>query len=122
MAEIEARQLAKADPTDSDAQAIAAWAATMAGEAALDVLRAAVPLLDKAINGDSSCERAVYYRGMLHKRLGNSVASYRDFTRVVQLNPKHVDAQREVRISEMRARKGSGEHATGALISKAKKK
>ena len=40
----------------------------------------------------------------------------------MHLNPKHVDAQREVRIFEMRARKGSGEHALDALISKVKKK
>lgn len=62
-------------------------------------------------------------RGMIHKRLGNSAGAFRDFSRAVQLEPKHLDAQREIRIFEMRARKGSGEHALDALIaSKAKKK
>ncbi|MDB5212783.1 MAG: DnaJ-class molecular chaperone CbpA [Myxococcaceae bacterium] len=121
-AEAASRQLASADPDDSEAQALVAWASTLAGEASEDTLRAALPMLDRAVNRDRQCERAHYYRGMVHKRLGGNAAAFRDFTRVVNLNPKHVDAQREIRIFEMRARKGSGEHALDALISKAKKK
>lgn len=121
-AEATSRQLASADPDDSEAQALVAWATTLAGEASEDTLRAALPMLDKAVNGDRQCERAHYYRGMVHKRLGSNAAAFRDFTRVVSLNPKHVDAQREIRIYEMRARKGSGEHPLDALISKVKKK
>lgn len=121
-AEVTSRQLATGDPDDSEAQSLVAWATTLAGEASEDTLRAALPVLDRAVNRDRHCERAHYYRGMVHKRLGNNAAAFRDFTRVVSLNPKHVDAQREIRIYEMRARKGSGEHPLDALISKAKKK
>jgi curved DNA-binding protein CbpA len=121
-AEAASRQLASADPDDCEAQALVAWASALGGEASEETLRAALPLLDKAVNGDRQCERALYYRGMVHKRLGGSAAAFRDFARVVSLNPKHIDAQREVRIFEMRARKGSGEHALDALISKVKKK
>ncbi len=121
-AEAASRQLASADPDDCEAQALIAWASALGGEASEETLRAALPLLDKAVNGDRQCERALYYRGMVHKRLGGSAAAFRDFARVVSLNPKHIDAQREVRIFEMRARKGSGEHALDALISKVKKK
>jgi curved DNA-binding protein CbpA len=121
-AEATCRQLLSADADDCEAQALAAWASTLAGEASEETLRAALPILDKAVNGDRQCERAHYYRGIVHKRLGANAAAFRDFTRVVSLNPKHVDAQREIRIFEMRARKGSGEHALDALISKTKKK
>jgi curved DNA-binding protein CbpA len=121
-AQAASRQLASADPEDSEAQALVAWATTFAGEAPEDALRAALPMLDKAVNRDRHCESAHYYRGMVQKRLGNNAAAFRDFTRVVSLNPKHVDAQREIRIYEMRARKGSGEHPVDALIAKAKKK
>jgi curved DNA-binding protein CbpA len=121
-AEATSRQLASADPDDSEAQALVAWATTLAGEASEESLRAAMPMLDKAVNRDRHCERAHYYRGMVHKRLGSNAAAFRDFTRVVSLNPKHVEAQREIRIYEMRARKGSGEHPLDALISKVKKK
>jgi hypothetical protein len=47
---------------------------------------------------------------MAHKRLNNVPAAFRDFSRALQLNPKNIDAEREVRIFAMRARKGSGEH------------
>jgi curved DNA-binding protein CbpA len=121
-AEAASRQLASVDPDDCEAQALVAWASTLAGEASEETLRAALPMLDKAVNGDRQCERAHYYRGMIHKRLGGTAAAFRDFVRVVSLNPKHIDAQREVRIFEMRARKGSGEQALDALLSKVKKK
>jgi curved DNA-binding protein CbpA len=115
------RELANADPDDVDAQALAAWASTHAGEAPEDTLRSALSLLDRSVHRDQSCERAFFFRALLHKRVGNHAAAFRDFTRVVHLNPKNVDAQREIRIYEMRARKGSGEHALDAMI-KAKKK
>ena len=121
-AEQTARHLVDHDPDDTEAQALVAWAATSAGEAAEETLRALLPELDRVVKQDTYCERAYFYRGVFHKRLGNGAAAFRDFTHAVRLNPKHVDAQREIRIFEMRARKGSGEHALDVLISKAKKK
>ena len=121
LVEEEAKKLTNADPDDAEAYAFTAWAQSNAGEAGEETLRAALPLLDKAVLRDRDCERALFYRGMFHKRLGNLAAAFRDFTRVQQFNPRHVDAQRELRILEMRARKGSGEHALDALI-KGKKK
>ena len=122
IAEALARSLSDADADDAEAHALVAWAMASGGEATEELLRKALPLLDNAVHREADCERALFYRGVLNKRLGSSVAAYRDFNRVVQVNPKHVDAQRELRIFEMRARKGSGEHALGQLISKAKKK
>jgi curved DNA-binding protein CbpA len=120
LAEASARRLVEADEDDADALALVAWATALAGEASEDTLRAALPQLDRAVSRDRDCERALYYRALLHKRLGDNVRAFRDFVRVVQLNPKHTDAQREIRIYEMRARKGSGEHAISALINKKK--
>jgi curved DNA-binding protein CbpA len=122
MAEEASQQLVNDNADDAEAMAIAAWATTFAGEASEETLRAALPALDRAVARDRDCERALFYRGILHKRLGSRAAAFRDFARVVNLNPRHVDAQREIRIFEMRARKGSGEHALDALISKTKKK
>lgn len=111
----ESQSLLDADADDAEAMAIVAWLRASAGEGDEDAFRAALPLLDKAVNTDRTCERASYYRGVVHKRLGNVPAAFRDFTRVVQLDPHHIDAQRELRIIEMRARKGSGEHALDAV-------
>lgn len=109
-AHVEAQALRDASPEDADAVALLAWTTTQGGEAPEDTLHAAITQLDRAVYGDRYCERAYWYRGLLQKKLGNAQAAHRDFTRVVQLAPKHVDAQREIRIHEMRQRKGSGEH------------
>jgi len=119
VAEETAKHLVAIDGDDADAMALAAWAIAEAGEASEEVLRAALPAFDKACRTDTYSERAHFFRGVVHKRLGSRAAAFRDFTRVMQINPKHVDAQREIRIFEMRARKGSDEHA---LIQKSKKK
>ncbi|AKV04245.1 DnaJ-class molecular chaperone CbpA [Labilithrix luteola] len=121
-AQEEARMLAESDAEDLEAQALLAWAMAWAGDAAPEVLTSAIAALDKAVHKDRYCERAYFYRGMLHKRLGNTATAARDFARTVQINPKHVDAAREVRLFEMRARKsGSGEHMLGFGKNKAKK-
>lgn len=104
-AEGESRSLAEADPEDGDAQALLAWSIAQAGEASDHALKTALSLLDSAVNRDHQCKRAYYYRATLQKRLGNAQFALRDYQRVIQLDPGHVDAKREARILEMRMRK-----------------
>lgn len=104
-AEEDSRSLAEADPEDGEAQAFLAWSTARAGEGGPDELKTALGLLDKAVNRDGKCLRAYLYRAMLHKQMGNTLPSLRDYQRVVQLDPGHVEAKREVRILEMRLRK-----------------
>ncbi|HVJ88587.1 MAG TPA: J domain-containing protein [Labilithrix sp.] len=110
------QELIDANRDDAEAHATQAWAETRGGEATEEELRAALAKVEKAIHLDRTCDQALYYRGLLHKRLDNVPAAFRDFARVVQLNPKHTEAEREVRIFAMRARKGSGEHKLGAIL------
>jgi curved DNA-binding protein CbpA len=98
----EAKKLVNRDTEDSEAQAVLAWASCAGAEGAEALVRAALPLLDRAVNRDTQCVRAHFYRGMVNRRLGNLQHAYRDFARTVALDPKHVDATREVRIYEMR--------------------
>lgn len=116
VAETASRELVAENKDDHEARAIAAWASTFAGESSEEALRAALPVLDRVISNDRDGARALYYRGVLHKRLGNLAGAFRDFSRCAQLEPKHLEAQREIRIFEMRARKGSGEYALSSLI------
>jgi hypothetical protein len=104
------------DSDDTEAIAFHTWASVRAGEAPEDELRAALTRLDRAVNVDRTCDQAIYHRGMVHKLLGNPPSAIRDFARAVQLNPKHVAAERELRIFAMRVRKGSGEHKLIAPI------
>lgn len=104
------------DTDDSEAMAIQAWATTRGGEATEEELRAALTKMDRAVNIDRTNDAAVFHRGLVHKRLGNVPASFRDFARALQLNPSHTAAEREVRILAMRVKKGSGEHKLIAPI------
>ncbi len=105
------QEMIDANGEDAEALAIQAWASIRGGEDATEeVLRATLARIDKAVNLDRTNDQAIYHRGLIHKRLGNNQSAIRDFARTVQLNPKHVDAEREVRIYAMRAKKGSGEH------------
>jgi predicted TPR repeat methyltransferase len=93
----------------------------------LDATLDRVAMLDTAISLSATCERAWFYRGMLLKRAQREDAAYRDFKRVTELNPRNVDAARELRIFEMRKGKappapestsGKGEGLFGRLFKK----
>jgi hypothetical protein len=63
-------------------------------------------MLDRAIAISERCERAFFWRGMLKKRLGKAESAYNDFRRAVDLNPRNIDAAREVRLHQMRRGQG----------------
>ena len=52
--------------------------------------------------------RAACYRGVLLKRSGRLERAIRDFRLAAQVNPKNIDAVREVRLYEMRKGKAGG--------------
>lgn len=118
-----ARELSAETPTDAEAIALEAWATARGGEVPEEELRAALVQMDRAVNADRANAQAVFYRAMVHKRLGNVPAAFRDFARAMQINPQHAEAEREVRAFAMRTRKlGSGEHALDGLGDKLAKK
>lgn len=63
-----------------------------------------IQILDAVIEKEPQYERALYYRGVLQKRAGRYDKAMRDFKLVAELNPKNLDAVREVRLHEMRRR------------------
>jgi curved DNA-binding protein CbpA len=67
-----------------------------------------IKLLDGVLAKEPSYERAIYYRGVLLKRSGRVDKALRDFKRAVELNPKNIDAVREVRLNDMRKRSQPG--------------
>jgi cytochrome c-type biogenesis protein CcmH/NrfG len=80
-----------------------------------------IQMLDEVLRGDPQYERALFYRGTLLKRSGKSDKAMRDFRLAADLNPKNLDAVREVRLFEMRKRDQKGEaggDAQGGLFGK----
>jgi curved DNA-binding protein CbpA len=65
-----------------------------------------IGMLDEVLRGDPRYERALFYRGTLLKRSGRLDKALRDFRLAAEMNPRNLDAQREVRLHEMRKRDG----------------
>jgi curved DNA-binding protein CbpA len=102
-AEAFCRKAVEADPTQADYHAFAAWLAALKPEnQSPGKTLECVAILDRAIALSDRCERAFFWRGMLHKRLGKPIAAFKDFRRAAELNPRNIDAAREVRLYRMR--------------------
>ena len=88
--------------------ALYAWIdATKPQNTTVEETRKRIAMLDRACRLDDTFADAFHWRGQLHKRIENHSAAMRDFRKVVELNPKHLEAVRELRVYEMRIRRNS---------------
>jgi tetratricopeptide (TPR) repeat protein len=102
-AETLCRKALDLDPTQPDYHALLAWLIALKPESqTVEKTKASIQILERAIGMSERCEKAFFYRAMLYKRLGKGDAAVRDFKRVVNLNPRNIDAAREVRLYRMR--------------------
>ncbi len=103
-AESFARKALTADPGQSEYIAFVAWIEAMKPEnQPVEPTRRFIETLGEAIKLNPNSERAYFYRGMLNKRVDQHAAAIKDFKRVAEINPNHVDAAREVRLHYMRS-------------------
>jgi tetratricopeptide (TPR) repeat protein len=107
-AEALCRRAAELDSVPPEYTAMLAWLEALKIEnQGPEATLARIRLLDQAISKNPRLERAYFYRGMLYKRINNLHAAVRDFRESAELNPRNLDAVREVRLFEMRKSKGS---------------
>lgn len=105
-------------PDDPEVQSLAIWIEAHKPENNTpEKTQALISKLNRILVMNSESVTAHYYRGELNKRAGNTAAALRDFQHVVELNPNHVEAIREIRLHNMRSR-GSG--LFGAVLGKRK--
>ena len=110
-AEKYARRAFDADPTDPDYAALHVQlllAKRGEGEATHDL----IALLDAALEKRDNSERALFLRASLHKRHGEFDSALADLKKVLKINPRHIDAEREVRLFEMRKASGALKKST----------
>ncbi|NLE86623.1 MAG: DnaJ domain-containing protein [Myxococcales bacterium] len=113
----EARAAYEGDPSQAEYAALYAWLeARQRKEDFAELIR----LMDGAVEREPENVRIRWYRGQLLKRAGKEAMAMREFRRVVELSPGHVEAQRELRVYEMRRRSESGAHQ--GLFSRWRKK
>jgi tetratricopeptide (TPR) repeat protein len=98
-----AKMAVSLDETQADYLALAAWlAANEPKGRSPEATTHAIEELTRALKISPQCEKALFYRGLLYKRAENMSLAVRDFRAVVQQNPKHLDAVRELRVFQMR--------------------
>lgn len=103
-AETFCRKALELDPTQPDYHALLAWlVATKPESQSPEATHACIKMLDKAISLSNRCEKAYFWRGMLYKRTGRTDLALKDFKRVADMNPRNIDAVREVRLHTMRS-------------------
>jgi tetratricopeptide (TPR) repeat protein len=90
------------NPDESDYQALYAWLLHLMNPQEQapfdDMLRA----LDRALKSNPRNERAHFYKGTILKRVKRDNEAIKHFRAACDINPRNVDAAREVRIAEMR--------------------
>jgi tetratricopeptide (TPR) repeat protein len=102
-AEAFCRKAIEADPTQPDYLAVLGWLTALKPEnQSVDKMRDALQMLDRAIGMSAKCDKAYFWRAQLYKRMGKPDAALRDFRRVIELNPRNIDAARELRLHWMR--------------------
>jgi tetratricopeptide (TPR) repeat protein len=102
-AEVLCRKAHEADATQSEYLAMLAWLVAQKPDSQSPGKTAeCIQMLDRAISMNKRCERAYFWRGLLHRRLGKGDSAVRDFRRAAELNPRNIDAAREVRLHRMR--------------------
>ncbi len=91
------------DPEQADYLAMIAWleAQQPAGTTREKTLEK-IAVLDECIRRNPRSERAYFWRGLLYKRIDETTKSIRDFKQAAELNPRNLDAIREVRLHTLR--------------------
>lgn len=102
---VEARAAYEGDETQADYVALYAWLESLGRT---DQVADLIALLDRALSLDANNVRALWYRGQLLKKSGKLMQAVRDFRAIIEIKPSHVDAQRELRVYEMRKRTDGG--------------
>jgi len=96
------RRAVELDPETGSQLALLGWVVSLSGEKALP---AALEMLHRAVKLADNDDRALYYRGTVLKRLGRAQEAIKDFRKAADLNPKNLDAVREVRLFDMRSQR-----------------
>ena len=90
------------NPDEPDYHALYGWLLHLMNPSEPAPLDEMLKSLDKAIKANPNSERTHYYRGVVLKRLKRDQEALSHFRAAAQINPRNVDAVREVRLASMR--------------------
>ncbi len=102
---LEAVQLA---PDQPDHRTLLAWIVSNLPGATTEHLQASVQALDLVLRSLPEHQKALWYRGSIRRRLGLEEPAIADFRKLLSIDPRNVDSEREVRVHDIRSRPKSG--------------
>ncbi len=102
-AETEAKLALDSDPSQPECRALYAWIQVCKLGVSADLPKMLAVLSD-ALEKNPVNETIRFRRAQLLSRLGQSEEAQREYQLIVELNPSHVDAMREIRLWELRHR------------------
>ena len=83
------------------------WAVYMDPQRKADAAKAKQMMAD-AIRADPNCDRAHYQLGVIARVEGDMDRAERHFREAIRANPKHLEANQELRLIDMRKRNNPG--------------
>jgi hypothetical protein len=101
-AEMEARAALEAEPGQAEHVALCAWIDALKPGA--DVSQITLEL-KRALRLSENNVRVHWYRGLTLQHLGRHEQALREFRTVLEIDPRHLDAARQIRVYEMRLEK-----------------
>jgi len=111
-AETHAKMASLADPDQPAYTALLVWiqalqrpAQTLEEGKTTQAFDDLITTLNKLLAKEPNFERAVFYRGVLYQRAGQGEKAFKDFSKALELNPRNIDAAREVRLYKLRNEK-----------------
>lgn len=90
------------NPDEPDYHALYGWLLHLMNPSEPAPFDEILAALDKAIKANPNSERTHYYRGVVLKRLKRDKEALQHFRVAVQINPRNVEAARELRLASMR--------------------
>ena len=98
-----ARKAHALDPEQADYLAMVTWLDAQKPEwVGREKTLEKIAVLDRCIKLNANSERAYFWRGMLYKRIDDTPKAMKDFKKAAELNPRNLDAMREVRLHNIR--------------------
>jgi predicted TPR repeat methyltransferase len=75
-------------------------------------------LMTQALKIDANCDRAHYQLGVISRVEGDMDRAERHFREAVRVNPRHLEANQEIRLIEMRKKKSQAPKGGGGFFSR----
>jgi tetratricopeptide (TPR) repeat protein len=91
------------DPEQADYLAMVTWLESLRPEwLGREKTLEKIAVLNRCIKLNPQSERAYFWRGLLFKRIDDAPRAVKDFKKASELNPRNLDAMREVRLHNIR--------------------